>query len=240
MSTPTASASSTSGPTTLATDSESWWDGERLDVLDEVMSPLLGGGPYLDVGCGRGAVADRLAGRGALVVACDAHLYDEWQRGPGRPVYVVASSDALPFRDGAFTMASACDVIEHLPDERPTLEEMRRVARPGSHLVITVPAFPQLWSDHDVAVGHFRRYQRNDLGTLLSGSGIQVDRLTYFFSWLAGPALLLRRRRREVGDQGGNRTVAGVARRLSRLERGVLRRFDLPVGTSLLALGRRR
>ena len=74
-----------------------------------------------------------------------------------------ASLEALPFPDASFDRLLAADVLEHVDDDARALRELRRVAAPGAVLVITVPAHPRLWSAHDEALHHRRRYRRAEL-----------------------------------------------------------------------------
>ena len=73
---------------------------------------------------------------------------------------VEGSVEELPFEDDSFDFAVCLDVIEHLDDDLQTLRELRRVVRPGGRLLVTVPAYPSLWSSHDVVNHHRRRYTR--------------------------------------------------------------------------------
>jgi SAM-dependent methyltransferase len=225
------------GPATLGTESSSWWDRNRMAFLCEQLRGALPG-PNLDVGCGRGTIASALAQPGVLSVACDIHAYPEWAA-PGPVRFVVASADRLPFRAGAFGNASALDVLEHFADDQHVAGELRRIVAPGGKVVVTVPAFQQLWSEHDEAVGHFRRYDVATLTAALAAAGLRIQRRTYFFAWLALAGLLLRSRRGSIGD--GSASAAGgligrVADVLGRVERRWLRGHRLPVGTSLFAI----
>ena len=74
----------------------------------------------------------------------------------------------------------AYDVLEHIEDHDRVAAEIRRVLRPGSIALIAVPADPRLWSAHDDAVGHVRRYTRSTLVNLLERNGLDVEVIT---SW---------------------------------------------------------
>ncbi|HJR26851.1 MAG TPA: hypothetical protein VJ804_15340, partial [Acidimicrobiales bacterium] len=111
---------------------------------------------------------------------------------------------------------------------------------------VAVPAYAWAWSDHDVRLGHRRRYSRRALVEAARAAGLDVLRVTYFHSWLVPFALLLRRtplRRLLRGSAeeasyvgpGVNRFLA----RVTRFERFVLRRVDLPLGLSVLLVARR-
>jgi SAM-dependent methyltransferase len=213
-----------------------WWEDERATFIRERVRPATAPGTLIaDVGCGRGGLLGG-ADLGGTVVNIDSHLWDIWKVSP-RVLYVCASATELPFRAGAFDVVGSFDVLEHLPEDGTAIREQRRVLSDSGRLVAAVPADTRLWSAHDEAVGHVRRYDTASIAELTAASGLTVRRSTYFFSFLWLPALLTRKlsARAEPGNEAGlmSRIVrrgVGVA---SALERWVLRRRRLPFGTSL-------
>src|SRR2546430_14853372 len=103
-----------------------------------------------------------------------------------------------------FDLITCLDVIEHPPDDRLTLRELRRVCKPGGWLLATVPAYQSLWSLHDEANPHSRRYGRASLRSAATDAGWHVERMTSFNSLLLAPAAAVRiaqrRRRWENGS----------------------------------------
>ena len=71
--------------------------------------------------------------------------------------------EALPFADGAFVAVVSTDVLSSVEDDRAAIREIFRVLRPGGVFIANVPAYPWLWSCHDVATNSVRRYRRNEL-----------------------------------------------------------------------------
>jgi ubiquinone/menaquinone biosynthesis C-methylase UbiE len=192
------------GPETLGTADDSWWDeGRRSLLVDQLTRIAPPPSLVLDMGCGRGSLSVALAAAGARVVATDGFQYPEWACGSG-VAFVRASADAMPFRDGVFDVAGSFDVLEHLPDESGALGELTRVTSQAGAVVVTVPAFPALWSAHDVAVGHHRRHTSASMRTAMQSVGLRPKRSTYFFSFLFPPAWVMRKRRQSnSGDTGG-------------------------------------
>ena len=105
---------------------------------------------------------------------------------------VEGSVAELPFADDSFDFAVCLDVIEHLDDDLQTLRELRRVVRPGGRLLITVPAYPSLWSSHDVVNHHYRRYTRRSLLEVAGQSGWEATRTTHFNALLLPAAMAYR------------------------------------------------
>jgi SAM-dependent methyltransferase len=82
---------------------------------------------------------------------------------------------ALPFRDGAFDLVCALDVVEHVDDEDGALAELARVAAPGAAMLLSVPLHPSSWSAFDDFVGHRRRYEPGRLYSKLTEHGFGVE-----------------------------------------------------------------
>jgi SAM-dependent methyltransferase len=85
------------------------------------------------------------------------------------------------------------DVLEHCPDDFQVLRETTDHLRPGGTLFITVPAFRQLWSAHDVFLKHYRRYNRRELQDLVAREPrLEIESLHYFYGLLFPAAALQR------------------------------------------------
>jgi SAM-dependent methyltransferase len=106
-------------------------------------------------------------------------------------------SDArrLPFADDSFDLVLSSDAWEHIEEDDQVAAESFRVLRPGGRLLVMVPAGMDLWSGHDTALGHVRRYEKDQLVALVQGAGFKVDEV---FSWnvLLRPVARARRKRR--------------------------------------------
>ena len=98
----------------------------------------------------------------------------------------------MPFVADSFDLAVSLDVIEHLEDDLAALRELRRAVAPGGSLLITVPAYPWLWSGHDEINHHYRRYTRRSLRRVAEQAGWEQVRTTYFNSLLLPAAIILR------------------------------------------------
>lgn len=94
--------------------------------------------------------------------------------------------------DETFDLILALDVLEHIEDDQGAVERVAEMLDHGGRFLVTVPALPALWSQHDVAHHHFRRYTRRSLRAVLSGAGLRVERMRYCFGWCL-PLVWLRR-----------------------------------------------
>src|SRR5207249_2273884 len=108
----------------------------------------------LDAGCGSGRMMEEL-GPLANVSGLDSdqHAVD-LARSRGCSRVTLGRVEDMPYEAGSFDVVVCLDVLEHTPDDVRSLAELRRVTRPGGHLVVTVPAYESLWSGHDVVNRH--------------------------------------------------------------------------------------
>jgi SAM-dependent methyltransferase len=166
-------------------------------------------------------------------------------RSRGRGEVRIGRLEELPWETATFDLITCLDVIEHTPDDQLTLEELRRVCKPGGWLLVTVPAYQWLWSMHDEANHHYRRYVRRTLGSAASAAGWSVQRMTSFNSLLLPAATVVRlaQRRRRARDGYTPEITLGptwlnaVLEWPLRIEAGWLARGrTLGVGLSLLAV----
>jgi SAM-dependent methyltransferase len=171
-----------------------WYAGRRAMVRRELRG--LTPGRALDVGCGMGGNTATLRELGWAVTGLDyAPASLEAARARGLSL-VRGDARRLPFVDGAFDLVLSTDAWEHVDPDDLVAQESFRVLRPGGTLFVAVPAGMDLWSDHDVALGHHRRYERDRLVALVEDAGFAVDEV---FGWnvLLRPVARARRRRPE-------------------------------------------
>ncbi|MGL4173627.1 MAG: class I SAM-dependent methyltransferase [Actinomycetota bacterium] len=181
-----------------AVEDRHWWYRERRRLLSREVRGLRPG-IALDVGAAGGGNTRVLRRLGWQSVALE-YGADGAQVAQERGLATLrADATALPVADGVVDLVVAFDVLEHLEDDLTAAREVFRVLRPGGHFLVAVPADPRLWSAHDEAVGHVRRYTRQTLTAVLSEAGFELGPLR---SWnvLLRPAVALRRRKTTGSD----------------------------------------
>lgn len=236
-------------------ETHAWSRGRRsaiLRLLESLGVPRDVRG--LEVGCGSGMLLKELRDRGFRdfvgVDISDAALRAAASRGLGD---IVSRQDAVAttFDDDSFDLVIASDVLEHLLDEGRALAEWQRVLRPTGHLIVFVPAFDFLWSDHDAVNRHFRRYSRSQLESVARGSGFEVCRIGYWNTALFFPVLAMRmltRARNRRGPVGKDDDFAelpgpinGTLAAMFEVESALMRRgVDMPLGVSVYTILRRQ
>ncbi len=235
--------------TMLELDDRHWWYRGRRRIIQAELDRLPGapGARVLDAGCGSGRTLEELGRYGEVFgIELDPGAA-EMARGRGRGEVEIGRLEELPWEGGFFDLITCLDVIEHTPDDRATLRELRRVCKPGGFLLVTVPAYQGLWSMHDVTNHHYRRYSRARLRAAAGEAGWRLRRMTSFNGLLLAPAAAVRlaerrRLRRPNGDYKPDLTLGpewlnSVLEQPLRLEaRWLARGRTMPAGLSLLAV----
>ena len=177
-----------------ADEHDHWWYRGRRRVLAAVLDglELPPSCAVLDAGCGSGRTMDDLAAFGRVCGFDLSPVAVELARSRGHREVQRARLEEIPHPDGSFDLITCLDVVEHTPDDVRSLRELRRVAKAGGLLVATVPAYQLLWSDHDVANEHVRRYRWPGLRGAAVEAGWEPLRFTYFNSVLLAPAAAVR------------------------------------------------
>lgn len=166
----------------------------------------------LDAGCGTGRNLAEFARLGAGEGVDFSPDAVQFCRGRGLDGVQQAPLEALPFPHGRFDLLLANDVIEHLDDDRRALTELRRVAADGAHLVITVPAYEWLWSQHDESMHHRRRYTAGQLRRAVTATGWEPQVETYFYSAVLPLVAAIRAfRRGRPGEHASSDLALGPA-----------------------------
>jgi SAM-dependent methyltransferase len=232
--------------TMLDVDEHHWWYRGRRQIIRTELDRLALPAPaqVLDAGCGSGRTLEELRDYGEVHgVELDPEAA-EVARARGIGEVEIGRLEELPWPDATFDLITCLDVVEHTPDDRVALRELRRVCAPGGWLLVTVPAYQALWSMHDDANHHFRRYGRRTLRAAALDAGWRLRRMTSFNSLLLGPAAVVRLAQRRARSteytpdiQLGPDWLNTVLERPLRLEaRWLARGRTLPAGLSLMAL----
>jgi SAM-dependent methyltransferase len=175
-----------------------WWYRERRTLLARAIHGLRPG-VALDVGAAGGGNTRVLQAAGWTAAALEYGV--EGARVCAERGIPVLRGDAtkLPLAPETLDLVLAYDVLEHIEDDATAAKEILELLRPGGVFLVAVPCDPSLWSAHDEAVGHVRRYTRPELVSLLEGAGFVLDDVR---SWmvLLRPAVAVKRRSSRGSD----------------------------------------
>ena len=223
-------------------DGDHWWFSGRRKIIASLIQQQVAPGPgarILEVGCGTGSNIALLQKFGTV----DAIEPDDGARAiattrTGVPVQGGLLPDGVVLADGAYDMIVLLDVLEHIPNDREALSALRSKLKPGGKLLLTVPAMPWLWSTHDVAHHHQRRYTAETLEKVVCDSGFRVRHRSHFNTLLFPLIVAARAIGKFTGREGGDdamppRLINRALEVVFAAERGWVSRRRFPVGVSL-------
>jgi ubiquinone/menaquinone biosynthesis C-methylase UbiE len=202
----------------------------------------------LDCGCGTGHNLTMLRkyGRAYGIDLTWAGL--QYARGGGEKKVVQATVAALPMPDARFDLVTSFDVLYGLPDdvERAALGEMARVLKPGGSIIVNVAALPWLRGNHSVLGGELRRYRRKELIEKLEAAGFRVMRSSYTNFSILPMIAAVRAQQRLSGHDASDTEISvppapinAALSALLGLEAAALRLVNMPLGSSVVAVGQK-
>lgn len=224
-----------------------WWFLGRKHLLRALLGPTIGPDALiLDAGCGTGLAEDVLLDLGT-VIGLDIAPEALCDRAAGSAESLcLASVSPAPFADETFDLVVALDIIEHIEDDSAVLNEFHRICKPGGRLVLTVPAYGWMYSAHDEALGHFRRYTSSEVGRLMEDAGFRLVKLSHCVTAPFAAAAAFRLIRRLSGSHGGSdlfevpKVLNSILTGIMRVEATLLRHMNLPFGLSIVAIVEKR
>jgi SAM-dependent methyltransferase len=226
-------------------DTRHWWYRARRDILADLIRrkvSLPNDARILEIGCGTGHNLEMLGNFGTVDgIEIDAAARAVASRRLGRTVGSAPLPDLPGVPDGSYDLIAILDVIEHIERDREALSSISRKLKPGGRILITVPAFPWMWSAHDVVNHHFRRYTKTTLTRLVHEAELKLDFLSYFNSLLFPLAAAARIAGRITGKEDSDdklppAPVNALFETLFGLERYAIGRLPFPPGVSLAAI----
>lgn len=199
----------------------------------------------LEIGAGIGTITAHLAPGRELVTAFEVdpfyvrRLKNRFRGQPQVEPHLgdVALADWEGLRARKFDTVVLSNVLEHIPNDAGAVETFAKILPSKGALILFVPALPALFGSLDEAVGHHRRYTPATLRAVLEQNGFDVEHLQWM-NLVGIPGWFMNGRvfKRRVLPPLQLRVYDRIAPTLANLEA----RVTLPVGLSLLAIGRRR
>jgi SAM-dependent methyltransferase len=224
-----------------------WWYAARRQILTVVLKTLtLPPSPKIvEIGSGTGGNLPMLAQFGqveAIEPNSEGRVFIT-QR--GFPVQDGLLPDQMPIPPESVDMVAMLDVLEHVEADAASLKTVHNMLKTGGYLVLTVPAFPSLWSYHDKQRHHHRRYTKQQLRALCLAAGFTIEKFSYYNTLLFPVVVGVRFLNKLLGRHDSSdekmpstRTNA-VLQAIFASERHWLRRASLPIGVSLLVVLRK-
>ncbi|MGI9292801.1 MAG: class I SAM-dependent methyltransferase [Pseudomonadales bacterium] len=231
-----------------ATEDRHWWFVARRKIFTEVLgsSTLPAAQQIVDVGCGTGGNLTLLRQFGD-VVGLELNADVVTMAATHGQVVLGGDTRSWPIAANSVDMFTAFDVLEHIADDKSAMLNLFASLKPGGSLVLSVPAYPWLWSEHDESLHHQRRYVLPDIVTLAASVGFSVEYASYHNCILFPVSFMLRIVSRFSGGLFGvdeNRVPAQPINRLLQaiysFERHIVKRkWRMPFGLSIIAVLRK-
>lgn len=223
-----------------------WWFISRRNLVINLIASLkISVSTILDVGSGTGGNLLALAKLGSTFgIDASAEALEFCQK-RGLKNVTQCPVEKIKFADNVFDIITCTDLLEHLVNPLEALLEMKRVLKDEGKIIITVPAFAILWSQHDEALHHLRRYDKGSLSNELSDAGLKIEKMGYFFfaSFFAvAPIRIIRKfliSQQKVHSDTTTlppKLLNEFLKFLFKIEIKVSHNFRLPFGTTLYAV----
>ena len=230
-------------------DQRHWWYRARREILAALIRRTIrlpADAQLLEIGCGTGhnlAMLGEFGHVDALELDDEARAFAEQRL--GRSVMSAPLPELAGVPDRHYDLVGAFDVIEHIDDDRSAIASIATKLKPGGKFFMTVPAHQWMWSAHDEVNHHKRRYSKRSLRSLIEGSPLQLERISYFNSLLFPVAVAERISSKMRGKDSADLTLPPAPlnialERAFAAERHLVGRLPLPPGLSLFAVASAR
>jgi SAM-dependent methyltransferase len=189
-------------------DTRHWWYRARRKVLSALIKRYAAvpeKAQILEIGCGTGHNLAMLGAFGTVeAIEVDAEARALASQRLGRDVRNAPLPELSGVAEASYDLIALLDVLEHIEDDHAALVSIGKRLKSQGRVLLTVPAHPWMWSGHDVANHHHRRYTRAAFRTVIEGAGFRIERFSAFNSLLFPLAVAQRGVSKLVGKEGSD------------------------------------
>lgn len=172
-----------------------WWFQGRKTIVLNLVKRFIGKNQIpkiLDAGCGTGMIYSNLEKFGTVIGIDLSKEALKFCRERRLRTLIHGDLTCLPFKNESFDLIVALDILEHIEEDQVAVSEFYRALKPGGIGIFTVPAHPFIWSEHDIALHHVRRYTMKTFKALLKSQNWKPLKISYAISFTF-PAVILYR-----------------------------------------------
>jgi len=192
-----------------------WWFSGRRDLILQLISDI-SYEKVLEIGCGSGELSKYQKNYTGIDIS------------PKSSKFIVGDAQKLPIKDNSFDLILLLDLLEHT-DDKVVIEEVYRVLKPNGYVIITVPAFMFLWSQHDIDNHHVKRYRRGELPL----SKFELLKFTYWNTILFPMMVLAKRKKKQLTVLP--KTINYILESVLKIENYLIsKNIILPIGVTLV------
>ena len=230
-------------------DDRHWWYRARRRILAELIrraGQLPRQAQILEIGCGTGHNLAMLGQFGHVdALELDDEMRALSEKRLGRKIMCSPLPELAEVPDRHYDLIGAFDVIEHIDDDAAAVAAIATKLKPGGRFMMAVPAHQWMWTAHDVANHHKRRYSKRALKALIENSPMRLEQVGYFNSLLFPLAVAERAVSKLRGKDNGDvklppAPLNAALETVFAAERYLVGRLPLPPGLSLFAVASAR
>ena len=222
-----------------------WWFCGRRKIIEQILKKHMSTtvDVALDIGSGTGL--------NSLIIGEFANKVEGLEMSPEAIRLSALRAPNLVVKEGSFPesqlekqydLISLFDVLEHIKDDQKSINRIGEALKPGGLAVLTIPAYPWLWSEHDKTLHHFRRYRKQDLVNLVNqAGGLKIEYMSYFNTTLFLPIIAFRGLRNllhfnnhKTDDFLVPKTLNTLLEKIFAFDRVLLKRKWCPFGISIV------
>ena len=220
---------------------EIWWYSVRKIIIKKIIGSHIlkkKNLNILDIGSGMGGLLEVLNSFGTVSVVetnnyCRDYLKEKFR-------YIKNITPNISNVQDKFDLITIFDALEHIKDDKKIIKELRNYLNDGGSIILTVPAFQFLWSDHDELSMHFRRYNKKDIREVFENfKEIKIS----FFNYLLFLPILITRKflnllnlKIKQNELTNNIYINFILKKIFYIETLFINKIDMPFGTSLYAI----
>lgn len=173
-----------------------WWHRGKWFLVRRMVEKYFPNNPtklrILEIGCGTGEITSRLSAYGEVLGVDVSNEAIKICQSRGIPNVVFGDINSLDLskHESMFDLILALDVLEHIQDDLETMRRVKYMLKPDGYFFVNVPAHKFLWSEHDEALHHKRRYHSLEIMGKLQDTGFKIMKKTFFVT-TAFPAIVL-------------------------------------------------
>ena len=222
-----------------------WWFESRRSIIMYLIRNIIKPQrklKILDIGCGTGSEIDFFTEFGEItgIDSSKEAINLCLKRGLEKKV-IEANAEKLSFPDEIFDLILCLDVLEHIQYPEFAIAEISRLLKKEGFVVLTVPAFAWLWSEHDKVSGHFKRYNIKELKSILQLKNFKLIKMSYFNTFLFPAIVLLRKFKNFIGSKDNDfaipiKPINWFLKCVFDSEKFFLKYLDFPFGISIITI----
>jgi SAM-dependent methyltransferase len=229
-------------------DTRHWWYRARRKVLSALIkryAAVPAKAQILEIGCGTGHNLGMLGAFGSVdAIEVDAQARSLASQRLGRDVRNAPLPELSGIAEASYDLIALLDVLEHIEDDHAALVSIGKRLKGNGRVLLTVPAHPWMWSGHDVANHHHRRYTRAAFRAVIEGAGFRIERLSAFNSLLFPLAVAQRGMSKLIGKEGSDDALPSAPinaafEAIFGLEAHLVGKVPMPPGLSFVAIASR-